>query len=125
MGRTFFPAGELRSKITGPCMQSSQRELKLRVIEANLTTGASCIVCQPALTGSASASRHYWHARAARNNLNVVRFFGFPALRGFNLQTRPGQYTEQAFVGIDRVIAAASDHGYGSWSLNRRPPVTL
>ncbi|KAK9836280.1 hypothetical protein WJX81_001819 [Elliptochloris bilobata] len=50
-------------------------------------------------------------AEAARNNLNVVRFFGFPALRGFNLQTRPGQYTEQAFVGIDRVIAAASDHG--------------
>jgi hypothetical protein len=51
------------------------------------------------------------HARAARNNMGVVRFFGFPAMRGFNLQTRPGQYTEQAFVGIDRVIAAAADHG--------------
>lgn len=51
------------------------------------------------------------YACAARNNLQVVRFFGFPALRGFNLQTRPGQYTEQAFVGIDRVIASASDHG--------------
>ena len=52
------------------------------------------------------------HARAARNNMGVVRFFGFPAMRGFNLQTRPGQYTEQAFVGIDRVIAAAADHGF-------------
>lgn len=32
---------------------------------------------------------------AARQNFNVVRMFGFPVQRGFNLQTSAGVYNEQ------------------------------
>lgn len=44
---------------------------------------------------------------AARQNLTVVRMFGFPVLEGFNLQTAPGVYNERAFRGLDAVIAEA------------------
>ncbi|CAK0785548.1 hypothetical protein CVIRNUC_008758 [Coccomyxa viridis] len=45
---------------------------------------------------------------AARQNFNVVRMFGFPVQRGFNLQTSAGVYNEQAFKGFDITIAEAA-----------------
>ncbi len=48
---------------------------------------------------------------AVRQNFNVIRIFGFPVQKGFNLQVRPGQYNEQAFVGMDTVIAEAGKAG--------------
>ena len=48
---------------------------------------------------------------AARQNFNVVRVFGFPVQKGFNLQTGPGVYNEWAFEGLDRVIAEAGNAG--------------
>ena len=48
---------------------------------------------------------------AARNNLTVVRMFGLPVQEGFNLQTAPGVYNEQAFRGMDTVIAEAAKQG--------------
>ncbi|EIE27747.1 glycoside hydrolase [Coccomyxa subellipsoidea C-169] len=45
---------------------------------------------------------------AARQNFTVVRMFGFPVQRGFNLQTAAGVYNEQAFKGMDTVIAEAA-----------------
>ena len=36
-----------------------------------------------------------WTDCAARQNFNVVRMFGFPVQRGFNLQTSAGVYNEQ------------------------------
>ena len=50
-------------------------------------------------------------ACAARQNFNVVRVFGFPVQKGFNLQTGPGVYNEWAFEGLDRVIAEAGNAG--------------
>ena len=46
-----------------------------------------------------------------RQNFNVARIFGFPVQKGFNLQLRPGQYNEQAFRGLDTVIAEARRAG--------------
>ena len=46
---------------------------------------------------------------AARQNLTVVRMFGFPVLEGFNLQTAPGVYNERAFRGLDAVIKEAEN----------------
>ena len=37
----------------------------------------------------------WWGDCAARQNFNVVRMFGFPVQRGFNLQTSAGVYNEQ------------------------------
>ena len=48
---------------------------------------------------------------AARQSFNVVRIFGFPVQRGFNLQTSPGVYNEAAFVALDRVISEAGRAG--------------
>jgi mannan endo-1,4-beta-mannosidase len=49
--------------------------------------------------------------RAARQNFNVVRIFGFPVQKGFNLQTSAGVYNEQAFKGLDTVISEAGKAG--------------
>ena len=46
-----------------------------------------------------------------RQNFNVARIFGFPVQKGFNLQLRPGQYNEEAFRGLDTVIAEAGRAG--------------
>ena len=48
---------------------------------------------------------------AARTGFNVVRIFGFPVQKGFNLQTAAGVYNEQAFKGLDMVIAEAGKAG--------------
>lgn len=63
---------------------------------------------------------------AARNNLTVVRMFGFPLQEGFNLQTEPNVYNEQAFRGMDMVIAEAAKHGLrlvialtNNWAYNK------
>ncbi len=49
--------------------------------------------------------------RAARQSFNVVRIFGFPVQRGFNLQTSPGVYNEAAFAALDRVVNEAGKAG--------------
>ncbi len=41
-----------------------------------------------------------WGGCAARQNFNVVRMFGFPVQRGFNLQTSAGVYNEQVCPSI-------------------------
>jgi len=65
------------------------------------------------------------HCCAARQNLNVVRIFGFPVQKGFNLQTSAGVYNEYAFTGLDKVISEASKAGLklivaltNNWSYN-------
>ena len=40
---------------------------------------------------------------AARQNFNVVRMFGFPVQRGFNLQTSAGVYNEQVCPNLSAV----------------------
>lgn len=39
---------------------------------------------------------------AARQNFNVVRMFGFPVQRGFNLQTSAGVYNEQVSLTLKK-----------------------
>lgn len=65
------------------------------------------------------------HCCAARQNFNVVRIFGFPVQKGFNLQTSAGVYNEYAFTGLDKVISEASKAGLkliialtNNWSYN-------
>lgn len=76
--------------------------------------------------------------RAARQNLTVVRMFGFPVQEGFNLQLDPGVYNETAFRGLDIVISEAAKAGLrlvvaltNNWAYNDQetewkcaPPVT-
>jgi hypothetical protein len=62
---------------------------------------------------------------AARQHFNVVRIFGFPVQKGFNLQTAAGVYNEYAFKGLDTVVAEAGKAGIkliialtNNWSYN-------
>ncbi|CAL8463699.1 g3233 [Coccomyxa elongata] len=62
---------------------------------------------------------------AKRQNFNVVRIFGFPVQKGFNLQTYAGVYNEYAFKGLDIVVAEAAKAGLkliialtNNWSYN-------
>lgn len=41
----------------------------------------------------------------------MVRIFGFPVQKGFNLQTKAGVYNEVAFKGMDIVLSEASKAG--------------
>ena len=65
----------------------------------------------PAHQQSGTEQRSRGMRCAARQSFNVVRIFGFPVQRGFNLQTSPGVYNEAAFVALDRVISEAGKAG--------------
>jgi hypothetical protein len=62
--------------------------------------------------------------RAARQNFNVVRIFGFPVQRGFNLQTSAGIYNEQVRCCAANPYLPSTPHG--RVCINRktsRPPL--
>lgn len=55
-----------------------------------------------------SSSERWVCGCAARQNFNVVRMFGFPVQRGFNLQTSAGVYNEQVCQCLNTLASDSS-----------------